>query len=404
MIYKKLSQITIAALTLLSIACCSASELTKNFNKLSQHDGCEIANYKNNITADFKEIKEPFPPIGLQVHTQVEPIAFVNEGRHYLIYELHLQNFTSESLSLLAIEVLSNDKKSVSTITSFKDTSLSSALRPAGIDNDEESRDLLKSRQGITAFLCVQFNEKENIPSSIFHKIVLKNGIVITPNTRIQTKELAVIGSPLIGSDWIALHGPHISSHHRRGLWINNGSVENSRRFAIDFRKTKNNTWYSGDARDVNSYYAYGEKIIAVADGTIVLVKDGYPDNVPRTSAGFTPATEINMESIAGNTVVIDIGGGQFASYAHMQAGSILVKLGEKVKRGQTLGLLGNSGDSRSPHLHFQISTSQNHLLHGEGMPFLIDSFRRKISDGQWQTRQLEYPWGDTPLIDFGIR
>jgi murein DD-endopeptidase MepM/ murein hydrolase activator NlpD len=75
-----------------------------------------------------------------------------------------------------------------------------------------------------------------------------------------------------------------------------------------------------------------------------------------------------------GNQVIIDHGNGQFSAYLHMQAGSLAVEEGDTVERGQLLGLLGNSGHSSAPHLHFQLGTT-NSIGSGEGLPFVFDEF-----------------------------
>ena len=75
-----------------------------------------------------------------------------------------------------------------------------------------------------------------------------------------------------------------------------------------------------------------------------------------------------------GNYLILDLGGGNYCLYAHLQPGSLRVKAGDRVKRGQTLALLGNSGNSTEPHLHFQVMNGTS-LLDPEGVPYLIDSF-----------------------------
>jgi murein DD-endopeptidase MepM/ murein hydrolase activator NlpD len=80
------------------------------------------------------------------------------------------------------------------------------------------------------------------------------------------------------------------------------------------------------------------------------------------------------METVGGNHVILDLGGGAFALYAHLQPGSLKVKLGDKVRRGQVLGLVGNSGNSTEPHLHFQVSDA-NAPLGSEGLPYAVSSF-----------------------------
>jgi len=99
--------------------------------------------------------------------------------------------------------------------------------------------------------------------------------------------------------------------------------------------------------------------------------KDGIPENVPGIDSRAVPIT---LETVGGNHVILDIGGGHFAFYAHLQPGSLRVKLGEKVRRGQVVGLVGNSGNSTEPHLHFHIENGSS-PLGAEGLPYSLASF-----------------------------
>ena len=75
-----------------------------------------------------------------------------------------------------------------------------------------------------------------------------------------------------------------------------------------------------------------------------------------------------------------------FAFYAHLQPKGIRVKVGDKVRRGQVLALLGNSGNSDAPHLHFHV-TDGNSPLGAEGLPYVIESFEMEDilpSKGCW--------------------
>ena len=80
----------------------------------------------------------------------------------------------------------------------------------------------------------------------------------------------------------------------------------------------------------------------------------------------------MTLETVAGNHVNLDLGGGVFAMYAHLQPGSIRVKVGDRVSRGQVLGLVGNSGNSTEPHLHFQLM-DRNSPLGSEGLPYKME-------------------------------
>jgi murein DD-endopeptidase MepM/ murein hydrolase activator NlpD len=138
--------------------------------------------------------------------------------------------------------------------------------------------------------------------------------------------------------------------HHRPGLFVAGGLAQISRRYAIDWKQRINGHLQSGDPLDVRTYHAYAQPVFAVADAVVVQAQDGMPDNTPRTAAGFAPALPLSMETLAGNYVVLDLGEGQYAHYAHLQPGGVNVKTGERVRRGQALARIGNSGDARWPH------------------------------------------------------
>jgi hypothetical protein len=133
--------------------------------------------------------------------------------------------------------------------------------------------------------------------------------------------ELHVLRPPVEGTDWLASDGPSNDqdNHHRRGVVILDGRPVDSRRYAIDWEQVKVGVTFSGDARDTRSYYAYGKAVCAVADGRVISAKDGLPDNVPGHGDAFHPAVPITLETVAGNTITLDLGGGQFAYYMHLQ-------------------------------------------------------------------------------------
>jgi murein DD-endopeptidase MepM/ murein hydrolase activator NlpD len=106
-----------------------------------------------------------------------------------------------------------------------------------------------------------------------------------------------------------------------------------------------------------------------VADARIASVVDGNPEQTPGT---FPEA--ITLAQADGNSVVLDLGGGRFALYAHLQPGSIRVHPGDRVQRGQVLGLVGNTGNSLAPHLHFHVMDGAS-PLDSNGLPYEIDAF-----------------------------
>jgi len=157
---------------------------------------------------------------------------------------------------------------------------------------------------------------------------------------------------------------------------------------------------FSGDTLDKRSYYSYGEPLRAVADARVVAVKDGLPDNVPGHNEAFHPAVPITLATVCGNSITLDLGRGQFAHYLHLQAGSLQVKTGDRVRRGQLLARIGSSGDAREPHLHFEVTTSAKQLA-GEGVPYVIDEYQLSATDVRpAERRTRELPLKDE-IVDF---
>jgi murein DD-endopeptidase MepM/ murein hydrolase activator NlpD len=163
-----------------------------------------------------------------------------------------------------------------------------------------------------------------------------------------------------------------------------NGRLVNAQRFAIDYmRLTEDGYLVKGNQQDVRNWAGYGATVLAVADGRIVETLDELPDQIPGSLPD--PAT-ITLQTVEGNHVIIDLGCGFYAFYAHLQKGSLRVKPGDRVTRGQTLGLLGNSGNTSAPHLHFHVMRGPSALT-ADGAPYVIDAFGYA---GQVPLRQFE--------------
>jgi murein DD-endopeptidase MepM/ murein hydrolase activator NlpD len=200
----------------------------------------------------------------------------------------------------------------------------------------------------------------------------------------------------LRGSEWLAGNGPSATSAHRRALIPVAGGAHIAQRFAIDFLQLREDgRSFTGDQKDNKNYRCYGADVLAVADGTVVAVKDGIPENIPGPTSRAVPIT---LETVGGNHIILDLGNGHFAFYAHLQPGSLKVKVGDKVRSGQVLALVGNSGNSTEPHLHFHISNG-NSPLGSEGIPYVFRSFEVQGKGWGWKAsgsaaekRELEMP------------
>jgi len=348
---------------------------------------------------------KPVWPPQLEMRVPFEPTAFPSGPYIYVMYELHLTNFGTTPVSLSRIEVLDADAGAAQPVATFDAEQLETMVQPLGgkTSSDPKGRLLIADGQSSIAFMSIAFVRASHIPDRLFHQVrtadsVAEGAVIATHHT-----ELHVLGPPVEGANWLAADGPSNDqdNHHRRGVVILDGRAVDSRRYAIDWKRIKDDASFSGDPKDVRSYYSYGKVALAVADGRVVKARDGLPDNIPGHGESFHPAVPISLATVAGNTITLDLGGGQFAYYMHLQPGSLRVKEGDRVRRGQVVARIGASGDAREPHLHFEVTTSSK-LLAGEGVPYLIDRYRCKsASDGPMELRMHELPL-DNSVVVFG--
>jgi hypothetical protein len=167
--------------------------------------------------------------------------------------------------------------------------------------------------------------------------------------------------------EWTIAHGGK-----RRLTNYHHGSP--SQRYAYDMVVHKGGRARQGDGASNKDYYCYGLPFLAPADGTITRLVDGVAENRPGTRG-----------TAGGNGVMIDHGFGEFSSMWHMIPGTIKVKLGDKVVMGQQIGLVGNSGRSTGPHIHYHMSTSPD----GKHTAGLQVPFVDLYVEGQWYPRKM---------------
>ncbi len=148
---------------------------------------------------------------------------------------------------------------------------------------------------------------------------------------------------PVTG-EWFVI--PDRTGHHR----IKSGAA-----FAHDLIITKGRKGYSGTGKRLEDHYAWGQPIVAQADGVVTVASDKSPDMPIGQSGGFNNA----------NYVGVYYGAGIEGFYGHIQKDSLKVKRGQRVKKGQVLALVGNSGASGTPHLHFTMTDRSSFSVRG---------------------------------------
>ena len=345
----------------------------------------------------FFELRVPKPPT----------VAAAN-GSSFLVHELHITNFADTAL-LTRVEVLDASSPQRVLFTA-EDTALLPLVSRPGTSSRDSARLRLPTGSRAIAFLWVPLAGGAQ-PDSISHRITITTLRADSVRTNqlagatVQVfRQAAPIGPPLRGGAWLTGNGPDAISGHRRALIPVHGTPAIAQRFAIDYVMVdEKGRRFEGDAQRNESYFAHGQDAIAVADGRVVAVKDSIPENVPGITSRAVPIT---LETVGGNHVVLDLGGGRYAFYAHLQPGSLRVKLGDQVERGQVLGLVGNSGNSTEPHLHFHVADGIAPLA-SEGIPYRHDSFEQVGACENFTncTRQApDVRRGEVPLGNWLIR
>ena len=216
----------------------------------------------------------------------------------------------------------------------------------------------------------------------------------------VATRVSAVSYTMPVSGAWLMTSLPSIQSHHR---------LAPPSEFAVDFFKVDaSGNINDGDVLDANSFYGYGDSVMAAADGEVVFVindevqqrdmffaKDGESEeeagarvqqyNMRRYARDFARAA-------AGNIITIkhaSPGGVEYSSYGHLKAGSVAVKVGDVVKRGQVIGEVGDTGDSAAVHLHFQVNAGPNAFM-TKSLPVTFSDLRQTlegVDPGQFVTK-----------------
>ena len=314
---------------------------------------------------------EKMTPLLLSI--QDAPIPFNgSDSSTHLVYEVLLTNFSSGDVTPEKVEVL-GDGAELQTLDAAQ---IATRLQPVG--TREPSATIAKSTQALL-FLDVIIPEGKHAPRELSPRVTARfaaappgrQEITATGGSiAVDHRPVAVIGPPLRGDRYVSADSCCDAVRHTRAVLPINGRFWVSQRYAVDWEQiNEQGHIYLGTREKVESYMIFGKEAIAVADATVASVTDGAPEGTP----GQYP-TNIDPAAADGNAVILDLGQHRYAMYAHMQPGSIKVHQGDKVKTGQVLGLVGNTGNSLVPHLHFQLMDQPSSLA-SNGLPYEIQNF-----------------------------
>jgi murein DD-endopeptidase MepM/ murein hydrolase activator NlpD len=332
------------------------------------------------------------------------------DGRIRLLYELHLTNFAPLPIELTRVEVWAN---SSSPVASYEAPTLQGMVIPVEeLSSGSSPAEAKRSRaigEGHAALIFLDLTlEAAPLPHELHHKFSFSvarkdkptyEAAFDGPAMVVVRNSVPVLHAPLRGSSWVAFNALG-AEDHRRSLNAVDGRERVPQRFAIDWgRLGPDGRLRHGRGQSNTDFYSYGAEVLAVADGRIADAKDGIPENGGTTERN---ARSITLENVLGNYLVLQFGDAQFADYAHLQPGSRKVKVGDPVKAGQVLALLGNSGNSDAPHLHFQVVDGPSPLA-SEGIPYEIETFTQRGLVGDPELLDKGQAWrpgtGDTQVI-----
>jgi hypothetical protein len=322
-------------------------------------------------TAAPASAQDAFPaPVGVRIPLAPTPLAAM--GHTVLAYELHLSNLAPIELGLSHIDVYVDGATTPGAI--YRDTALASMrLDPSG---KSRATGTLAAGGFDVVFIWLELGPDVR-PTSLRNVVVVKAGggeatVESLVNVR-PAAEVPVFGPPLRGGPWVMAHGPANPNGHRRSIVTIGGRAAVVQRYGIDYFKVDSagNT-FKGDTASKTDYYGYGQDVLAVTDAVVAVASDAVPENdVPHPSKRAVP---INLRTIGGNYIMLDIGRGRYVFYAHLKPGSLRVKAGDTVKKGEVIGSLGLTGNTPSPHLHLHVGDTIE-PIGSEGLPYLFDRF-----------------------------
>ena len=298
----------------------------------------------------------------------------------FLVHELWIVNRGSTPATLKTAMVVDGAR----TIVRYADDDLRAHVGRPDLPRNHATPLVLASEQAAVVYFWSQLAATPTTAEQITHRVVLSSGepadspdIVVEGGATTITPlaDAVVIDPPLRGAGWAAVYEPAMMGGHRTAVYTIDGVARIPGRFAIDWiRVLPTGQAHNDAANRPDDWNGFGADVLAVADARVQDAVDGRPD----TDRSGKPREAITRDNAAGNYVALDLGDGRYAFYEHLQQGSVAVKAGDRVRRGQVIARVGSSGSvSSGPHLHFHVANAPL-LLGAEGMPFVLREFQTR--------------------------
>ncbi|WP_162274046.1 M23 family metallopeptidase [Polaribacter reichenbachii] len=353
-----------------------------------------IGEPKNGTEKPIKEIPPKLKESTFPLATNVSFLSnLINaNNKNYLAYELNIFNNFKTSIALKKVEIFDLSSTEVP-IATFDSSYINKNLERPKLRGDNDLKIISANQFGVLN-LNLKFKDVKNIPVKIFHRLHFninksdEESIAYTFESTIldiPNKIKLTLGLPFNKKGkWL-----YEAEGHKNSRFFLNGAVIYPQRFALDWIFVNDDGKFAkNNIKQNKNWYSYGLEIVSVADGVVVDIKDNIIENEPLSEE---MAVRITSKTISGNYVIIDIGNDLYALYGHLIPNSLKVNIGDKIKKGQIIGLLGNSGNSDLPHLHFHIESKSNVAMGGEGMPYHLKEFIQLKNYSQEEVSALFY-------------
>jgi hypothetical protein len=321
--------------------------------------------------------EDNFTPLSARVLHAPEPVRG-GDGREHLVYELVIANesaFPPRAVTVRKVIVKAGEV----TVQTLAGKRLNDLMEPFGGVKGKAPRTTIPPGGTAKVLMDVTYPAGHRPPAKLDHELVVSPGPpgsvelsrFATAPTTVGRHQAIIVAPPLRGPGWVVINGCcDERTSHRNSLLSINGTLHGGERYAIDFvQMTPEGRITDGPDDVLANYPFYGDEVLSATTGKVVDIEDALPDG----PIDFELAPR-EAGDAGGNHVTVALGNGVYAFYAHLIPGSVKVKVGERVKVGQPLGLLGNSGNSNAPHLHFQLMDGPS-PLGAEGIPYRFSHF-----------------------------
>jgi hypothetical protein len=304
-----------------------------------------------------------------------------SDGMTHVVYELEVRNASPREATITKVETIDPTRHVLHTLEGPELLERIVSIYPAIPSESDDPSAIATVGPGRTVMLVMDgtYPSRDAVPDQFTHRFTstlspadptnrlsrLYGSVTErTGDVTLGEGEPVLLAPPLAGDHWVVGNGCCAASPHRRTVLPVDGHLSPFERFAIDWMRVNPSLdpatlplpWMlptiteGADVTSNDSYLAYDEPLLAVADGTVVAVVDGRADTTPQTEFDYR-----TLDEIGGNYLILDIGDGFYAFYAHVKSGTFEVEVGDRVEEGEVIGRLGNSGNSTEAHLHFHV-------------------------------------------------